>query len=91
MNPPLQASTNDPPGFATRRIAADILDGVLRRARPLDEQLDGKGAHVGLAHLADRDRALVRRIVAGVLRRLGSLRHLVGTFLDASTESCPAL
>ena len=82
MNPPLQASTNDPPGFATRRIAADILDGVLRRARPLDEQLDGKGAHVGLAHLADRDRALVRRIVAGVLRRLGSLRHLVGTFLD---------
>ena len=82
MNLPPQASTNDPPGFATRRVAADILDGVLRRARPLDEQLDGKGAHVGLAHLADRDRALVRRIVAGVLRRLGSLRHLVGTFLD---------
>jgi 16S rRNA (cytosine967-C5)-methyltransferase len=54
----------------------------LRRARPLDEQLDGKGAHVGLAHLADRDRALVRRIVAGVLRRLGSLRHVVGSFLD---------
>ena len=82
MNLPPQASTNDPPGFATRRVAADILDDVLRRARPLDEQLDGKGAHVGLAHLADRDRALVRRIVAGVLRRLGSLRHLVGTFLD---------
>ena len=68
--------------MAARRIAADILDGVLRRARPLDEQLDGRSAHVGLAHLADRDRALVRRIVAGVLRRLGSLRHIVGTCLD---------
>jgi 16S rRNA (cytosine967-C5)-methyltransferase len=82
MTPHAQPSSNETPGFAARRIAADILDGVLRRARPLDEQLDGRGAHVGLAHLAERDRALVRRIVAGVLRRLGSLRHVVGTFLD---------
>jgi 16S rRNA (cytosine967-C5)-methyltransferase len=70
------------PGFAARRIAADILDGVLRRARPLDEQLDGRSAHPGLAGLADRDRALVRRIVATVLRRLGTLRRLIGSFLD---------
>src|SRR4030088_3442563 len=82
MNPRPQASANDAPGFAARRVAAEILDGVLRRARPLDEQLDGKGANVGLAHLADRDRALVRRIVATVLRRLGSLRHVVGGFLE---------
>src|SRR5262249_51494834 len=82
MTPRPQASSSETPGFATRRVAADILDGVLRRARPLDEQLDGKSAHVGLAHLAERDRALVRRIVAGVLRRLGSLRHLIGSFLD---------
>jgi 16S rRNA (cytosine967-C5)-methyltransferase len=82
MNRPQHESRDDAPGFAARRVAADILDSVLRRARPLDEQLDGKGAHVGLAHLADRDRALVRRIVASVLRRLGSLRHVVGTFLD---------
>lgn len=72
----------DVPGLTARRIAADILDGVLRRSRPLDEQLDGRGAHPGLAGLADRDRALVRRIVATVLRRLGTLRHLIGTFLD---------
>jgi hypothetical protein len=26
----------DPPGLAVRRIAADIVDGVLRRRRPLD-------------------------------------------------------
>jgi len=82
MPPRPQPSSNETPGLAARRIAADILDGVLRRSRPLDEQLDGRSVHVGLAHLAERDRALVRRIVAGVLRRLGSLRHIVGTCLD---------
>jgi 16S rRNA (cytosine967-C5)-methyltransferase len=70
------------PGLAARRIAADILDGVLRRSQPLDEQLDGAHAPRELATLADRDRALVRRLVATVLRRLGSLRHLVATYLD---------
>ena len=70
------------PGLAARRIAADILDGVLRRQLALDEQLAGKGAHPGLAALADRDRALMRRLVATVLRRLGTLRHLLGGFLD---------
>jgi 16S rRNA (cytosine967-C5)-methyltransferase len=70
------------PGLAARRIAADILDGVLRRRIALDEQLSGKGAHSGLATLADRDRALMRRLVATVLRRLGTLRHLLHRFLD---------
>ena len=82
MSRPLQATMADAPGFAARRIAADILDGVLRRGRPLDEQLDGKGAHIGLAALAERDRALVRRIVGTVLRRLGTLRHLIAGLLD---------
>ena len=70
------------PGLAARRIAADILDGVLRRRVALDEQLSGKAAHPGLAALADRDRALMRRLTATVLRRLGTLRHLLGGFLD---------
>ncbi|MBS0536181.1 MAG: methyltransferase domain-containing protein [Proteobacteria bacterium] len=70
------------PGLAARRIAADIIDGVLRRRLPLDEQLSGKSAHFGLPTLAERDRALTRRLVATVLRRLGTLRHLVGGFLD---------
>ena len=82
MNQPQQQARDDAPGFAARRVAAEIIDGVLRRARPLDEQLDGRGANVGLAHLADRDRALVRRIVATVLRRLGSLRHVIAGFLE---------
>ena len=70
------------PGLAARRIAADILDGVLRRRIALDEQLSGRAAHPGLPTLADRDRALMRRLVATVLRRLGTLRRLLGGFLD---------
>ena len=73
-------SAPEPPGLAARRFAADILDGVLRRHRPLDELLDG-ASNPGLAALADRDRALVRHLVATVLRRLGTLRHILGIFL----------
>jgi 16S rRNA (cytosine967-C5)-methyltransferase len=75
------------PGLAARRIAADILDGVLRRRTALDELLSGKSAHPGLAGLAERDRALMRRLVATVLRRLGTLRHLIGGFLDKGFPS----
>ena len=75
------------PGLAARRIAADIHDGVLRRRTALDELLSGKSAHPGLAGLAERDRALMRRLVATVLRRLGTLRHLVGGFLDKGFPS----
>src|SRR5690348_5143455 len=70
------------PGLAVRRIAADILDGVLRRRTALDEMLSGKNAHPGLPALADRDRALVRRLTATVLRRVGTLRHVVEELLD---------
>jgi 16S rRNA (cytosine967-C5)-methyltransferase len=70
------------PGLAARRIAADILDGVLHRHRTLDEQLDGAGAHPGLKMLDDRDRALMRRLVATILRRLGTLGHLLSRLLD---------
>src|SRR5690606_24792017 len=69
--PPTEAQ-----GLAARRVAADILDGVLTRHRTLDEQLEGAGSHPGIKMLADRDRALMRRLVATVLRRLGTLNHL---------------
>jgi 16S rRNA (cytosine967-C5)-methyltransferase len=75
------------PGLAARRIAADILDGVLRRRIALDDLLSGKNAHPGLPTLADRDRALTRRLVATVLRRLGTLRHMVGGFLEKGFPS----
>jgi 16S rRNA (cytosine967-C5)-methyltransferase len=67
-----------PPGLLARRIAADIVGGVLHRKRPLDQQL----ALSSVGTLPERDRALVRAIVATVLRRLGTLRQLLSTQLE---------
>jgi 16S rRNA (cytosine967-C5)-methyltransferase len=72
----------EPQGFASRRAAAGIVEAVLRGERSLDEQSDGRGA--GLRDLPERDRALARRIAGTVLRRLGTLRRLIGDFLDRS-------
>ncbi|MEI8152905.1 MAG: transcription antitermination factor NusB [Hyphomicrobiales bacterium] len=67
-----------PQGLAARRVAVDIVSAVLRQKRALDEQLEAGGLHT----LPERDRALVRNIVATVLRRLGTLRHLLNTRLE---------
>src|SRR5919206_469554 len=83
MTPARRAAPAEVPGLAARRIAADIVDNVLRRRRPLDAELDGPEQHPGLAALPDRDRALVRKLVATVLRRVGTLRHLLGKFLES--------
>ena len=82
MPPSRFAVPSEVPGLAARRIAADILDGVLHKHRTLDDQLDGAGAHPGLKTLADRDRALMRRLVATILRRLGTLGYLLSRLLD---------
>jgi 16S rRNA (cytosine967-C5)-methyltransferase len=63
-------------------MAAEILENVLRRRRPLDEQLQDRAAQLDFSELPDRDRALVRALAATVLRRLGTLRHLLGDFLE---------
>ena len=82
MARPRSSPQPEVPGLAARRIAVDIVDGVLRRRIPLDEQLAGKSAHPGLPMLADRDRALMRRLTATALRRLGTLRHVLADFLE---------
>ena len=82
MPPQRLARPSEVPGLAARRIAADVLDGVLHKHRTLDDQLDGAAAHPGLKTLADRDRALMRRLVATILRRLGTLGHLLSRLLD---------
>src|SRR6202023_587945 len=76
------APPTEVPGLAARRIAADILDGVLHKQRTLDDQLEGAAAHPGLKALSDRDCALMRRLVATILRRLGTLGHLLSRLLD---------
>lgn len=63
-------------------MAADILENVLRRRRPLDEQLHDMAARPEFAGLSERDRALVRALTATVLRRLGTARQLLGNLLD---------
>jgi 16S rRNA (cytosine967-C5)-methyltransferase len=73
------AARPDIQGLATRRIAAEMIDGVLSRRRPLDEQLE---VHQGFKTLSDRDRALTRRLAATVLRRLGTLRALLNRMLE---------
>src|ERR1700757_2239224 len=82
MPPQRLARPSEAPRLAARRIAADVLDGVLHKHRTLDDQLDGAAAHPGLKTLADRDRALMRRLVATILRRLGTLGHLLSKLLD---------
>src|ERR1700741_3479733 len=82
MPPQRFAVASEVPGLAARRIAPDILDGVLQRRRPLGEQLEGAGVHPALKSLSDRDRALMRRLVATILRRLGTLGHLLSRLLD---------
>jgi 16S rRNA (cytosine967-C5)-methyltransferase len=71
------------PGFAPRRVAADVLDGVLRRRHAFDDELEAAAARPTFSGLAERDRALVRALTASVLRRLGTLRHLINLFLEA--------
>ena len=34
--------TSPVPGLAVRRVAADLLEGVLLRKRPLDEELENQ-------------------------------------------------
>jgi 16S rRNA (cytosine967-C5)-methyltransferase len=87
MKPSRFAPPAEIPGLATRRIAADILDGVLHKRRMLDDQLDGAAAHPGLKALADRDRALTRRLVATILRRLGTLQFVLSRLLDKGIPS----
>jgi 16S rRNA (cytosine967-C5)-methyltransferase len=87
---PRSGERDDAPGLAVRRVAAGIVEGVLGRHRALDEMLEGsdaRSATAALAALPDRDRGLTRAIVAVVLRRLGTLRYLLGSLLE---EGLPA-
>jgi len=78
---PPAGEMREPLGYPARHAAAELLEGALRRNRPLDEQLNVKTVS-SMERLSERDRALAHRIAATVLRRLGTLRHLIGGFLD---------
>jgi 16S rRNA (cytosine967-C5)-methyltransferase len=77
--------TAAPQGLAARRAATILIDGVLRRGQPLDEQLEAEGGP--LAGLEPRDRALARAIAGASLRRLGSLRAVIDRLLAKGLPS----
>jgi 16S rRNA (cytosine967-C5)-methyltransferase len=91
MSSPPDLSSSHPPGLACRHVAAEVLEGVLRGGRSLDQQLDGTRVHPGLRELVDRDRALARRIVTTTLRRLGTLRTLIADALDKGLPDAPRI
>ncbi|HKY88151.1 MAG TPA: MFS transporter, partial [Pseudorhodoplanes sp.] len=57
-----ETETAPVPGLPARQIAADILEGVLRRSRAFDDELEQHS--LALQALEDRDRALVRMLAA---------------------------
>ncbi len=77
MNVASQAQA-EAPGLPARTIAVEIVEGVVHKRRPLDEQLE----RAPLDTLEERDRALVRRLAATAIRRLGVLRHLLAAMLE---------
>lgn len=63
-------------GLLARQRAAEVLEAVLVRARPLDDALD-------LARdLPGQDRGFVHALVATTLRRLGSIDAVLASRLD---------
>jgi 16S rRNA (cytosine967-C5)-methyltransferase len=60
-------------------VALDLIAGVLRRKRPLDDAIEDHGA---MADLSVRDRAFARLLVATVLRRLGQIDSLIAQCLN---------
>ena len=72
----------DKPGFAARKVAADILGNVAFKHRPLDGELDTASGHSGFRALAANDRALVRAIVGAALRHRGEIAEILDRLLD---------
>ncbi|MEP3304639.1 MAG: transcription antitermination factor NusB [Roseibium sp.] len=70
------------PGFAARKIAADLLGNVVHKRRPLDNELDLNSGHSGFRELAFNDRALVRAILGVCLRHRGEIAEIIDRLLD---------
>lgn len=72
----------DKPGFAARKVAADILGNVVHKKRPLDGELDLASGHSGFRALAANDRGLVRAIAGAALRHRGEIAEILSRLLD---------
>lgn len=71
-----------PPGLAVRQAAAAALADIAGQGRTLDERLAADEAAGRLAAFDARDRALLRSIVITALRRLGTIRAILGALME---------
>lgn len=62
-------------GLVARRMASQVIEDVIRRRQPLDEQLEKLSRTPDFQALQANDRGLVRAIATAALRRLGLIRH----------------
>ncbi len=72
------ASAGPPDGLDARRAALDILE-LIRDGQTLDEAL---GACRSFDALKGPDRGFARALATSVLRRRGSLDHIIGAYID---------
>lgn len=70
------------PGLIARRFAADALLAILHQRRSLEEAFEIGELGATFRGLEDRDRGLVRMIVATALRRVGSLQAVLERYLE---------
>jgi 16S rRNA (cytosine967-C5)-methyltransferase len=70
------------PGFAARWAAAQAIGDALTLARPLEDRFPGVDAEPGSLGLDARDRALARSIATVAMRRFGTIRKALASFLD---------
>ncbi len=71
------ARTPAPAGLPARALAVEALDQILTHGAGLEEALDGLSDK-----LETRDRALAFHILATALRRIGTLRTVLGRLLE---------
>jgi 16S rRNA (cytosine967-C5)-methyltransferase len=68
--------------LAARRFAVALIEDVVRRRLPLDDQIEKLAADAGYAALPPSDRGLVRAISHAAIRRLGTIRKALAERLS---------
>ncbi len=73
------ARADDAPGLAARRLAATLIDEVLRAGTALDETFERMALTAGLE---PADAGLARAIATVAFRRLGTIRNMIDARLE---------
>lgn len=74
-----QSYSDDAPGLAARRLAATLIDEVLRAGTALDETFERMA---GVSRLEPADAGLARAIATVAFRRLGTIRAVIDARLE---------